>query len=407
MSSESVKRTAQKNTSSKPKFNISFFGTDVFINGGFDIIFLILVLALLTIGLVMMFSASYISAKYAQNDSAYYIKKQLVYSVIGIVLMFVCSKLNPEFVKKMTIPVAIISTILLVLVLVHPQVIEGKEDFKRWLKIGISFQPSDIAKLGIIMLFAWLLERFKRQLETKWWVAPAMVCLLGVFCLLIYKENHLSCTVLVAAIGIGMMFLGGADRRWFIYGGIVVLLAVVVLVAFRHDILKPYQAERIDSFFQKDYLDTDTRWQTNQSLYALGSGGFFGLGLGKSRQKYLFMPEPQNDFIFAIVGEELGFLRSALIILIFAALIFEGFVIAMKAKTMFERMLVFGITLQIGLQTILNILVVTDVVPNTGISLPFFSFGGTALVMQLIEVGLVLAVSRTGERRRRKAENDE
>lgn len=229
--------------------------------------------------------------------------------------------------------------------------------------------------------------------------------LLGFLCVLIYLEKHLSCTILVMLIGICMLYLGGVDNRWFILGITAGIVLVAVVVLLRDKILDPYQAERIDSFIHKDYDDTDTRWQTNQSLFALGSGGFFGLGLGNSRQKYLYMPEPQNDFIFAIVGEELGFFRSVLIILLFAALVFRGFVIASRAKSMFERLLVLGISLQVGLQTILNILVVTDLMPNTGISLPFFSYGGTALVMQLVEMGIVLAVSRSGDRKKRAKTN--
>lgn len=403
MSTEQLRQTAEKkNSSGKRKLQI--FGLNLFVDGGFDIVYMILVFMLLTIGLVMMFSASYISAKYDSStgyDATYYIKRQLCFAAAGIALMFIISKINPEVLKKLTPAVAVVSTLLLILVLIHPYTISGKEEFKRWLNLGIVFQPSDIAKLGIIMLFAWLLEKFRRQLETKWWVAPAMAALLAFFCILIYLEHHLSCTILVFLIGACMLFLGGVDRRWFIIGGLVGIVIVAVVIVFRDKILDPYQALRIDSFIHKDYDDVDSRWQTNQSLFALGSGGFFGLGLGNSRQKYLYMPEPQNDFIFAIVGEELGFFRSVLIILLFAALVFRGFIIAMKSKSMFERLLVLGISLQVGLQTILNILVVTDLMPNTGISLPFFSYGGTALVMQLVEMGMVLSVSRSGDRKKR------
>ena len=412
MSSEQLRKTAEKNStassSKEPKNKFRLFGLDVFIGGGFDIIFMALVLMLLTIGLVMMFSASYISAKYDSEtnyDATYYIKRQLVFAVVGVALMFIISRINPEILKKLTPFIFGVSLVLLVLVLINPYRIEGKEDFRRWLKIGIVFQPSDIAKLGIIMFYAWLLEKFRRQIETKWWVPILLFGLLGILCLLIYCEKHLSCTILVAFIGIGMLYLGGVDTRWFVLGFTVGIALVAVVIVFRHQILDPYQAGRIDSFFYRDYDDVDSRWQTNQSLFALGSGGFFGLGLGNSRQKYLYMPEPQNDFIFAIVGEELGFFRSVLIVLVFAALVFEGFVIATKAKSMIERLLVLGISLQVGLQTILNILVVTDLMPNTGISLPFFSYRGTALVMQLVEMGMVLAVSRSGERKKRAEKN--
>lgn len=412
MSSEQLRQTAEKNStassSKKSKSKFRLFGLDVFIGGGFDIVYMVLVLMLLTVGLVMMFSASYISAKYdsATNyDATYYIKRQLGFALVGVALMFIISRINPELMKKVTPIIFAVSLVLLVLVLIHPYRLDGKEDFKRWLKLGIVFQPSDVAKLGIIMFIAWLLEKYRHQIETKWWVSLALFGLLGFLCVLIYLEKHLSCTILIMLIGIGMLFLGGVDRRWFILGFTVGILLIAVVVIFRDQLLDPYQADRIDSFIHKDYDDVDSRWQTNQSLFALGSGGFFGLGLGNSRQKYLYMPEPQNDFIFAIVGEELGFFRSVLIILLFAALVFRGFVIATKAKSMFERLLVLGISLQVGLQTILNILVVTDLMPNTGISLPFFSYGGTALVMQLVEMGMVLGVSRSGERKKRAEKN--
>lgn len=395
----------KKGNAEKSKLNLRLFGTDVFVDGGFDIVYMILVFLLLTIGLVMLFSASYVSAKYdadAGYDSMYYIKKQLGFAVVGIVLMFLISRINPELMKKLTPAAAVVSFILLVVVLIHPQVIPGKEEFKRWLYIGFSFQPSEVAKLAVIMMMALLLDKFKRQVETKWWVAPVMLVAPVVFCVLIYKENHLSCTVIVAAIALAIMFLSGVDRRWFIYGGLCLIVVVAVVYVFRDSILSPYQVARIDSLFVKDYDDTAARWQTNQSLYALGSGGSFGLGLGKSRQKYLYMPEPQNDFIFAIVGEELGFFRCVLIILAFAALVYRGFVIATRAKSRFERLTALGISIQLGLQIVLNILVVTDVAPNTGISLPFFSYGGTALIMQLVEVGIMLSISRTGERVRKE-----
>ena len=412
MSSEQLRQTAGRNASAsaakKSKSKFRLFGLDVFIGGGFDIVYMVLVLMLLTIGLVMMFSASYISAKYdaaTGYDATYYIKRQLGFALIGVALMFLISRINPELIKKATPIIAAISLVLLVLVLIHPYRLDGKEEFRRWLKLGIVFQPSDVAKLGIIMTFAWLLEKYRHQIETKWWFALVLFGLLGFLCVLIYLEKHLSCTILVMLIGICMLYLGGVDNRWFILGITAGIVLVAVVVLFRDKILDPYQAERIDSFIHQDYDDTDTRWQTNQSLFALGSGGFFGLGLGNSRQKYLYMPEPQNDFIFAIVGEELGFFRSVLIILLFAALVFRGFVIASRAKSMFERLLVLGISLQVGLQTILNILVVTDLMPNTGISLPFFSYGGTALVMQLVEMGIVLAVSRSGDRKKRAKTN--
>ncbi|MBP3328402.1 MAG: FtsW/RodA/SpoVE family cell cycle protein, partial [Clostridia bacterium] len=205
----------------------------------------------------------------------------------------------------------------------------------------------------------------------------------------------LSGAILMMGIGLIMGFLGGVDWKLYAFGALAAILVVVIVVSNPDEFLKGYMAERIDSWLVKDYTDTDARYQTNQSLFALGSGGFFGLGLGNSKQKFDYLPEPQNDFIFAIVGEELGFLGCAFIVVLFALLVWRGFSIALKARSVFGRLMTMGIVVQVGLQTILNILVVTDMMPNTGISLPFFSYGGSSLIMLLAEMGFVLSVSRS------------
>lgn len=415
MSTEKLTRTAARNTEKKGGGmfgglkNLEFKGTRVFIDGGFDVVYLILVIALLTIGLVMMFSASYINAKYRRGDPYSYIKKQFVVAVIGVIAMMIISKFNPEIFKKLTVPVAAVSVFLLILVLfVHTHVNED-DSIKRWLpSIGpISIQPSDVGKLGLIMTLAYTLEKYKRKLEKIWWLPILFVAGIAFVSLLVFLESHLSGTILMLGIGILMLILGGLDRRWIIFGVAVGVVAFAVFWGIKDHVLSPYQLQRIDSFFQKDYTDIGARYQTNQSLFALGSGGIWGLGLGQSRQKFMYLPEPQNDFIFAIVGEELGFIRCVLILMTFAALIFSGFMIAEKrAKSSYERLLVLGISIQLALQTILNLLVVTDLMPNTGISLPFFSYGGTALLLQLVEMGIVLSVSRTGERHPEKKEKE-
>ena len=405
---ENIQNAKKKN----PRIRIKVFGLNLFVDGGFDIIFMVLVFALLTTGLIMLFSASYITAKYSADTNGqefYYIIRQGTFAVVGIAMMFFISKVNPEVLKKFVGFIAAVSVILLVVVLFYHTRVNDENTIKRWIQFpGFTVQPSDVAKLGMIMTLAYTIEKYKKALEKKWWlplVFAAGVC--GV-CLLVFLESHLSGTILMFLIGMGMLFLGGIDRRWFILGGIVIVVGFALLWGLKDEILSPYQVQRITSFFEKDYYDRDTRWQTNQSLFALGSGGIFGLGLGNSRQKFMYLPEPQNDFIFAIVGEELGFIRCACILLLFAFLITRGFMIAAKAKSAYERLLVLGICLQLGIQTVLNILVVTDMMPNTGISLPFFSYGGTALLIQLFEMGLVLAVSRPGERRpqRRQQRNN-
>lgn len=373
----------------------------LFAKGGFDIIFLLLVCVLLTIGIVMMFSASYISAKNsasAQYDAYYYLKRQGLFAVLGIIAMLVVSKVNYNVMRKLAPAFFVISILLLLWVLVDPAKVEGKEQFKRWLEIpliGFRFQPSEVAKFGLIITLAWSFERHRKFLEErKWFTTAAYFGIVIVFAALVYLEDHLSGAILMLGIGLIMCFLGGLDWKIYALGAIVAVIGVVIVVSSPETFLKGYMAERINSWLVKDYTDLDARYQTNQSLFALGSGGFFGLGLGNSKQKYLYLPEPQNDFIFAIVGEELGFIGCAFIVVLFALLVWRGFAIAMKSRSVFGRLLVMGIVIQIGLQSILNILVVTDMMPNTGISLPFFSYGGSSLVMLLAEMGVVLSVSR-------------
>lgn len=381
--------------------NLTIKDTRLFVNGGFDIIYFILVVALLVIGLIMMASASYVWGKFKANDPTHFIKNQGIVAVAGLVIMFVVSKINPQFIKKFAVPISIIGFVLLVLVLFLYVPIEDKPGIKRWMAIPFTdktFQPSDVGKIAMIIGLSWGLEKGKKLLDTKIWMPLVYFFVVAVVSLLVFAESHLSAFVMIFAIGVGVLFLSGLDRRWFILFGVLGVVLVIFVFGFRHQIFSEYQNERIDGFFVKDYTDLGDRWQTNQSLYALGSGGLFGLGIGNSKQKYMYIPEPHNDFIFAIVGEELGFFRCVVIILLFLALVARGFIIAERTKSMYERLLVLGISLQVGIQTVLNILVVTDMIPNTGISLPFFSFGGTALLILLGEMGLVLGVSRPGAR---------
>lgn len=372
----------------------------LFAKGGFDVFFLIFVCLLLTFGVVMMFSASYVSAKYSVKtgyDPLYYLKRQGAFAVAGVVIMLVISKINYNVFRKFAPIIFGVSLALLLLVLVAPAEVDGKEQFKRWLEIpGIHFrfQPSEVAKFGLIIFLAWSFERHKKFIEAKWYITALYLAIIILFAGLVYMEDHLSGAILMLGIGVVMSFLGGLNWKIYAVGAAVAIIAVIIVVTKPELFLKGYMAERITSWLNKDYTDTDARWQTNQSLFALGSGGVFGLGLGNSKQKFLYLPEPQNDFIFAIVGEELGFIGCALIIILFALLIWRGFAIALKARSTFGRLLVMGIVVQVGLQTILNILVVTDSMPNTGISLPFFSYGGSSLVMLLAEMGVVLSVSR-------------
>ena len=243
-----------------------------------------------------------------------------------------------------------------------------------------------------MLIFAHLIStNYDRMKDPKYGVWP-FLALMGIVVLLMLLEPHLSGTILILSIGIIMMFVGGTDLKWFMIGGLLLAAAVVVIVLIPGVI--PYAMSRIQHW-RDPWIDPQGKgFQTIQSLYAIGSGGLMGVGIGNSRQKHLYLPEPQNDFIFSVVCEELGFIGATLIILVFVLLIWRGYVIAMRCRDRFGSMLAIGLTTQVGVQTILNIAVVSNTIPNTGISLPFFSSGGTALVMLLAEMGVILSVSR-------------
>ena len=347
----------------------------------------------------MLFSASYPYAYYNNDgDSLYYFRKQLMFAVSGIVIMMIVSKVKYGWFKVLTYPLLILTVILLVVVLFLPD-LPDTPGFKRWIYIpGMSgsptFQPSELAKIALVMFCAVKMEQNHKKLVEKpfafWPYALVTLILAG----LIYLENHVSGTVLILMIGIVMMYLGGTKRYWFVLG-IVAIVAVVALVLIKPDILPEHAAQRITLWLDKEAEPTKGRWQTNQSLYAISSGGLFGVGLGQSKQKHLYVSEPQNDFIFSIVCEELGLFGACVIIILFVLLIARGVAIALKAKDRFGSLLVLGVVFHIGMQVALNIGVVTDFLPNTGISLPFFSYGGTALWVLLAELGMVLSVSRS------------
>lgn len=368
----------------------------LYAKGGFDVPFFAAVLALLTIGLVMLFSASYPSAyQKFDGDSFYYFKRQLVFAVAGVAVMIIMSKVNYKFIKVIEKPLFFITIALLVLVLFyHVNLEDRSEDFKRWIPIGpITLQPSDIAKFTLVVTLASYISKNRKYMQrlTYGVLFPALI--VGLFCVLIYLENHLSCTVLMFFIGITLMFCGGTRWQWFV-GGICLVAVVAVVVISNPDVLPGYQGDRIRAWTDKTFEPLGLRWQTNNSLYAIGSGGFFGVGLGNSKQKYLYVSEPQNDFIFSIVCEELGFFGATVIIALFALLFVRGIKIAQRCEDKYAALIVIGIVAQVAIQTIFNILVVTDTFPNTGIALPFFSYGGTALLMLCFEMGVVLSISR-------------
>lgn len=371
------------------KSNVSKSG--LFVTGGIDIPFFTIVIALLTIGLVMLFSASYAYSYNKTGNSYSYFLKQMVFAVVGIIVMFAVSKLNYKLLKVINVPLLIVTILLLMLVLVYHT---NVGDFKRWIPLGpFTFQPSDVAKFTIIVTLASYISKYYSQMKNPKYGILYPLGVIVVFCGLIYLEHHLSCTILMFAIGAVMMFVGGTNIGLFVVGA-GALAGIIATVVFFPKVLMNYAGERIVAWLDKDYEPLGARWQTNNSLYAIGSGGLFGTGLGNSKQKYLYVSEPHNDFIFSIVCEELGFIGAALIIVLFALLIWRGAVIATRCSDKFASLIVMGIMAQVGIQVVLNIMVVTDTIPNTGIALPFFSYGGTALLMLLFEMGVVLAISR-------------
>ena len=365
------------------------------VRAGMDLPFLFLVLVLLVIGLIMLFSASYANAYYRYGSSYFFISKQAVFAAFGVAVMIAVSYFDYHHFHKLAIPVLLFSYAVLVLVKFLPAI----NGVHRWISLGPlgQFQPSEVAKFAIVLIFAHLISlNFNRMGTFRYGVLPYLL-ILGSTAALLLWEPHVSATVIIALLGGVMLFIGGVKLRWFVGAFGVLGAGVAYLVLFAKEF--SYASDRItawlDPFSNATQQLIEDTWQTRQSLYAIGSGGLLGLGLGQSRQKFLYLPEPQNDFIFAIVCEELGFIGALIVIILFAMLIWRGITISLRARDKFGMLLGIGIVVQIGLQVILNIAVVTNTIPNTGISLPFFSYGGSSLVILLAEMGIVLSISRT------------
>ncbi|MCI5683259.1 MAG: putative lipid II flippase FtsW [Clostridiales bacterium] len=350
----------------------------------FDIPFLVGVFALLFVGLAMLFSAGYADALNRYGDSYHYIKSQLFAVLVGLVAMLVASFVSYKFYRRFVWLFYGICIALLIAVLIF-----GKGEQKRWLNIGFQFQPSEIAKVSVIMVLADYISRNRDDMKkfVKGIIIPCFIW--GVPCLLVAVETHLSGAILIAAIGIVMMIAGGC-RLVFLAVPAAGAGILGTVLAFS----VPYMKARIDTWLNPETDLLGDGWQVYQSLTTIGSGGLFGFGYGKSRQKYLYMSEPQNDFIFSIVCEELGFIGAVFVIALFAFFIWRGIYIAIHAPNTFSSLIVIGIIGKTAVQVIFNIAVVTGSVPVTGVPLPFFSFGGTALTVLLAEIGLVLYISR-------------
>ncbi len=364
-----------------------------FQKGKLDITFLSLVLILLTVGLVMLFSASYAYSLEYYKSSYKFIVNQAIYAVVGIIFMFIASRINYHFWQKVSLPIYAIIVFLLFMLLILPPMMQGMT-VKRWFAIGgFSFQPSEIAKFAVVIFFSTLIAANQKKMNS-WRFVTGLFVILVVTCFLIVLEPHLSATLLVAAIGVVLIYIGGLNRKVVIAGIVFAAAALALVIVTQSTGFISYGADRIKNWLDPWQDPTDAGFQTIQSLLAIGSGGILGRGLGQSRQKYLWVPEPHNDFIFSIICEELGLVGAVVIIVLFALLVWRGFKIAMSATDKFGSLLAIGLTFQVGLQALLNIWVVTNTIPNTGIGLPFFSYGGTALVILLSEMGIVLSVSR-------------
>ena len=356
-----------------------------------DLPFLCILLLLLSLGLLMLFSAGYAVALYRRGDAYTYIRPQLLFAALGLAAMYAASLIDYHIWHKLAWPIMGLSLLLLVIVLFMPEY----NGCKRWIVLpGLgTLQPSEIAKFAVVLVFSHIISlNHDRMQGFAAGVLPFGI-LLGLVAVLMLLEPHLSGTLLILSIGAVLMFVGGTGLRWFaLAGGLGVGAVFAAVLALPQ--LVPYAADRLSSWRDPFADPLGEGHQTIQSLYAIASGGVAGLGLGNSRQKYLYVPEPQNDFIFSILCEELGFVGAALIIFLFLLLLLRGITLAVRARDKFGALLVVGFVVQVVLQAILNIAVVTNTIPNTGISLPFFSSGGTSLLMLLGEMGIVLSVSR-------------
>ena len=367
-----------------------------FIRSGIDKPFLILVLVLLIFGIIMMFSASFAWGLKDENDGYYYAKRQLIFAVIGIAVMTGVSFLDYHFYQNTKICYLFFGASFF-LTLYAALFGHSTADASRWIYIGsLSFQPSEILKVAFIIIFAYIMSvNFPKFDDWRYCIIPFTI-IMGLVAVVLMLQRHLSAVMIVGLIGISMMFVSGMPKKtfWKFIGACIAAVVVVALYFIVTGSGFTYISERIQSWKNPTSDIRGSTWQTYNSLLAIGSGGWTGLGFGESRQKYLYLPEAQNDFVFSVICEELGFIGAVVVIILFVMFALRGFYIASNAKDRFGMLVAAGITIQIALQAFLNIMVASNSFPNTGISLPFFSYGGTALVIQLAEMGILLNISR-------------
>ncbi len=358
-----------------------------------DRVLLALVLILITVGSIMVASAGYAYAESRYGDSGYFTRKQILFAVLGILLMLVVSRIPPSLFRRAALPLYILTVLLLLATLAFGLTGNGAQ---RWIALGpLTFQPSELAKLSLVLMLARYFADRGEKIDGKQRFLYGIViplALTGTFCLLVVLQRHLSGLIILASIGILVMFLAGSQPKPLALLCLFGVLGVTVL-AFTLE----YAHERITVWLDPAAYPLQGGWQTLQGLMAIGSGGLFGLGLGRSRMKYSWVSEPANDFIFTIACEELGFLGAFAILLLFVLFIRRGFRIGGACRDVFCRVAALGITVKVAVQVLLNVAVITNSIPNTGISLPFFSYGGSSLLILFAEMGILLSISRTVE----------
>ena len=364
--------------------------------GNVDMWFLLWSMILVCFGIVMSYSASSVYAKTEFDNSAYFVIRYILFAVVATVITtFFVIKARPWFWRIFAVGSYAASIVLLLLVLVVG-VAEGEA--QRWIYIGpISIQPSEIAKVAVVMTLALYMSKYEKEITSTHVFGGSFrhgvlmpMAIIGLICGLVALERHISGLMIIGIIGVAVMFMGGTRMKWLVMFGVIIVVAGVFLI-----LVSSYAQERVAIWWNIEEADPlGSAWQTLQGLYAIGSGGFFGLGLGSSRQKFGYVSQPQNDFIFTIICEELGFIGAFVLILLFSLLVWRGIKIGQRAPDKFCALTVWGLTFKIALQVAMNIAVVTNSMPNTGISLPFFSSGGTSLIIQIFEIGIILSISR-------------
>ena len=366
------------------------------VKGNVDVWFLLWAMILICFGAIMSYSASAVYAEQKYDDSTYFLLRYVLFAVaaIAVTLPFVMLA-RPWFWRIFSVVAYGGAIVLLLLVLVMGAVRGGAQ---RWIDLGfVTVQPSEIAKTAVVMLLALYMSKYEKEITSKHLFGGSFrkgvlvpMCIIGTVCVLVALERHISGLMIIGMLGVCVMFLGGTRVKWLaMFLGIIAVAGVLLIL------VSDYAQERVDIWINIDKADPlGSAWQTLQGLYAIGSGGFFGLGLGSSRQKFGYVSQPQNDFIFTIICEELGFIGAFALLLLFGLLIWRGIKIGQRAPDKFCALTVWGLTFKIALQVAMNIAVVTNTMPNTGISLPFFSSGGTSLMLQIFEIGIILSISR-------------